>query len=109
MSDKPVITDPAPGTTLDYSNGAVTIRWNENGGPHVKKWWLSVGTSDGLWNIRNSDKQKDDQESISVDDLPASGKVWDGKDKDGNLTPDHDEEIQSDPVWWNCPSYSTKQ
>ena len=38
---------------------------------------------------RNSDKQKDDQESISVDDLPASGKVWaqvngkvDGKDKE---------------------------
>ena len=109
MSDRPVITDPPPGTTLDYSSGAVTIRWNETGGPHVKSWWLSVGTSDGLWDIYNRDKQKDDQESISVSVLPNSGKVWaqvygkvDGKDMFGILTGE-DEEIQSDPVWWNCP------
>jgi len=109
MSDRPVFTDPTPGTELDYSNGSVTFRWSENGGPHVKKWHLSVGTQEGFWNIRNNTKNKDEEEPILVSELPTSGKVWaqvygkvDGKDDNGNLTSE-DEEIQSDPVWWNCP------
>lgn len=113
MQDGPVITDPAPGTTLDYSKGTVTIRWIENGGPKVKNWMLSVGRKDGLWDIiRNKDKQKDQKEDIPVDQLPTSGKVFaqvygkvDGKDKDGKSTGE-DEEIQSEPVWWNCPATS---
>lgn len=110
MSDRPLITDPEPGTTLDYSGGEITIRWTANGGPSVKSWWLSVGKEEGNWNIRNRDKQKDEEETIPVGELPTSGKVYaqvygkvDGKDAVGNPTGE-DEEIQSDPVWWSCPN-----
>lgn len=110
MSDRPGITDPAPGSVLDYSSGTVTFRWSQGGAPDVKKWWFSLGPEDGQWTIRNQDKQTKTTETIPVSDLPTSGKVWAqvygtvaGKDANGNLIPDEDEIINSDPVWWNCP------
>lgn len=112
MPDRPIIINPTPGTTLDYSKGKITIRWTESDGPHVKKWWLSVGTKDGLWDIRNLDKVKSEEETIPVNELPTSGNIYaqvygnvDGKD-DKDKPTGEDEEIQSDPIWWNSPGSS---
>jgi hypothetical protein len=114
MPDRPTIITPTPGTTLDYSKGKITFRWTESEGPHVKNWWLSIGTKDGLWDIRNLDKGKGEEETILVEELPTSGKVYaqiygkvDGKDDKGKPMGE-DEEIQSDPIWWNSHGSSVQ-
>jgi hypothetical protein len=114
MEDRPMITHPKPETTLDYSQGKITIRWSRPNDPPIKSWWLLVGTRDGLWDIRNRENDDDkgkheEEETIPIAKLPKSGKLYaevfgavDGKDKNGKTT-GMDEEIHSDPVWWNCP------
>lgn len=113
MANRPIFIDPEPGTTIDTTDGEITFRWTASDGPHVKAWWLSVGGADGAWDIRNKDKQKNEEETISANDLPKQGRLYaqvygkvDGKDALGNPT-GHDDEIQSDPVWWNCSSHIT--
>ena len=47
----PVITNPAPGTTL--LDDKVTFEWSAKDTP-VSQWWLYVGTSKGGREIYNS-------------------------------------------------------